>query len=128
MSLHPRNDVNKIYILRKEGERRLTSIEDSVDASIQQFENYMEKHKGGLITAIRNETSITIDSRMAINSIQKREEKQLYGRFKRLINNISYGKTGMWLKKGNFKREIESLHNSSTKQRHKNQSYKSENR
>ena len=30
-------------------------------------------------------------------------------RFKRLINNISHDKTWMWLRKGNFKREIESL-------------------
>ena len=34
--------------------------------------------------------------------------KQLYGRFKRLIN-ISHQKTWTWLRKGNFKRETESL-------------------
>ena len=35
--------------------------------------------------------------------------KQLYGRFKRLINNISHDKTWTWLRKGNLKRETESL-------------------
>ena len=40
---------------------------------------------------------------------QKWEEKQLRGRFKRLINNISHDKTWTWLRKGNFKRETESL-------------------
>ena len=40
---------------------------------------------------------------------QKWEEKQLHGRFKRLINNISHGKTCTWLRKRNFKRETESL-------------------
>ena len=40
---------------------------------------------------------------------QKWEEKQLYGRFKRLINNISHDKTWTWLRKGNLKRETESL-------------------
>ena len=40
---------------------------------------------------------------------QKWEGKQLYGRFKRLINNISHDKTRTWLRKGNFKRGIESL-------------------
>ena len=39
---------------------------------------------------------------------QKWEEKQLYGRFKRRINNISHVKTWTWLRKGNLKREIES--------------------
>ena len=40
---------------------------------------------------------------------QKWEEKQLHGRFKRLINNISHDKTWTWLRKGNIKRETESL-------------------
>ena len=35
--------------------------------------------------------------------------KQLSGRFKRLMNNISHGKTWTWQRKGNFKRETESL-------------------
>ena len=36
-------------------------------------------------------------------------EKQLCGRFKRLINNISHPKAWTWLRKGNLKREMESL-------------------
>ena len=46
---------------------------------------------------------------MTITRKQKWEETQLYGRFKRLINNISHDKTWTWLRKGNFKRETESL-------------------
>ena len=40
---------------------------------------------------------------------QKWERKQLYGWFKRRINNISHDKTWTWLRKGNFKRATESL-------------------
>ena len=40
---------------------------------------------------------------------KKWERKLLHGRFKRLINNISHDKTWTWLRKGNFKRKIESL-------------------
>ena len=36
-------------------------------------------------------------------------KKQLYGRFKRLINTISHKKTWTRLRKGNLKRETESL-------------------
>ena len=46
---------------------------------------------------------------MTITRKQKWEGKQLYGRFKRLINNISHDKTWTWLRKGNLKRETESL-------------------
>ena len=84
-------------MLRKEGGRGLASIEDSVDASIQRLEDYIQKVDGGLITAIRNDTDNTMDNRMTITRQQKWEGKQLYGRFKRLINNISHDKT--WTQK-----------------------------
>ena len=50
-----------------------------------------------------------IDDRMTTTRKQKCKKKQLYGRFKRLINNISHQKTWIWLRKGNLKREMESL-------------------
>ena len=50
-----------------------------------------------------------MNNRMTITRKQKWEGKQLYGRFKRLINNISHDKTWTWLRKGNFQRETESL-------------------
>ena len=73
------------------------------------FEDYIEKHERGLITAIRNDTYNTIDERMTTTRKQKWEGKQLYGHFKRLVNNISHQKTWTWLRKGNLKRETESL-------------------
>ena len=91
------------YVSRKDGGRGLTSIEDSVDASIQRLEDYIQKHDVGLITAIRNNNDNTMDNRMTITW------KQLYGRFKRLINNISNDKSWTWLRKGNFTKETESL-------------------
>ena len=33
-ALHPRDDVDRLYVARKERERRLASIEDSADASM----------------------------------------------------------------------------------------------
>ena len=50
-----------------------------------------------------------MDNRMTVSRKQKWEGKQLNGRFKRLINNISRDKTWTWLRKGNLKREIETL-------------------
>ena len=70
-ALHPRDDVDRLYVSRKEGGRGLASIEDSVDASIQQLQEYIEKHERGLITAIRNDTDNTIDDRVTTNRKQK---------------------------------------------------------
>ena len=63
-ALHPRDDVDRLYVSRKEGGRGLASTEDNVDASIQRLEDYIEKHEGGLITAIRNDADDTMDNRM----------------------------------------------------------------
>ena len=108
-ALHPSDDVDRLYVSRKKGGRGLASIEDSIDTSIQWLEDYIEKHKRGLITAIKNDTDNTIDDRMTTTRKQKWEEKQLYGHFKRLIDNISHQKTWTWLRKGNLMRETESL-------------------
>ena len=66
-ALHPRDDVDRLYVPRKEGGRGLSSIEDSVDTSMQRFEDYIEKDERGLITAIRNNTDDMIDNRMTKN-------------------------------------------------------------
>ena len=60
-ALHPRDDVDRLYVSRIEGERGLASIEDNVDASIQWLEDYIEKHEG-LITAIKNNADNTMDN------------------------------------------------------------------
>ena len=108
-TLHLRDDVDRLYVSRKQEGRGLANSEDNVDASILRLEDYIEKHEIGLITAIRKDTDNTTDNGMTITWKQKWEGKQLYGRFKRLINNISYDKTWTWLRKRNFKRETESL-------------------
>ena len=79
-ALHPRDDVDRQYVSRKEGGRGLTSIEDSVDTSIHRLEIYIKKHEGGHITATRHETENTMNNTMTITRKQKWEGKQLYGR------------------------------------------------
>ena len=58
-TLHPRNDVDRLHVSRKEGGRGLTSIQNYVDATIKWFEDYINKHGGRLITTLRNDTDKT---------------------------------------------------------------------
>ena len=102
-ALHPRNYVDRLYVSRKEGGRGLVSSEDSVDASIKRLEDNTEKRGGRLITTTRGPTERKLPKK------QKLEEKQLYGRFKRLISDISHEKMWTRLRKGNLKRRTESL-------------------
>ena len=69
--LHLRDDVDRQYVSRKEGGRGFTSIEDSVDASIQRFEEYIEKCTGKLITATRNNIDNTRTNGTQITRKQK---------------------------------------------------------
>ena len=78
-ALHPRDDVDRRF---KERERKRTeedSIEDNVDASIQQLKDYIQKHEGGLITATRNETENTMNKTMTITRKQKWEGNNFMG-------------------------------------------------
>ena len=63
-ALYPRDNVDRLYVSRKEGGRGLASIEDTVDASIQRLEDYTEKHERELILTISNDTDNTIYERM----------------------------------------------------------------
>ena len=51
--LHHRDNVDRLYVSRKEGGRGLANVEDSVDTSIQ-LVAYNTKYGGRLITSTRN--------------------------------------------------------------------------
>ena len=100
-ALYPR-DIQ--YVSRKERRGGL-----SVDASIQQLKDYIEKRGGRLITVTINNTDNTRFNRTNVIRKQKWEEKQQYGHFKRQTSEISHEETWTGLRKGNRKRETESL-------------------
>ena len=107
-TLYPIDEVDRLYVSKNKG-RRLASIQDSVDASIQRLEDYIQKRGGRLITASSKNTENTIINWIKITRKQKRRAKQLYWYLKRLTSEISIGKTWTWLRKGNLKKETESL-------------------
>ena len=74
-ALYPRDDVNRLYVSRKDGGRGLASIEESVDGSIQRLKDNTGKHEGGLFEAIWNDTDNTMNNRKTITRKQKWEEK-----------------------------------------------------
>ena len=94
---------------RKEGGRGLVDNEDSVDASIQRLKDNIEECREIMITATRNNTDNKRANRRTITRKQKWEDKHLNGHFKRQTTKISHVKTGKLLRKGNLKRETESL-------------------
>ena len=73
--LHLRDDVDRLYVPRKEGGKEHASIGDSVNATMQRLEDNIEKRGGRLITVTRNDTVNTSTNRKDITRKQKWEEK-----------------------------------------------------
>ena len=107
-ALYPRDDIDRVYVSRKGG-RGLAGIEDSVNASIQELEDYIKKKKEILITVTSNSIENIRTNKTTKTRKQKREEKQLYGYFKWQTGEISLVKTWTWLRKGNLMRETKSF-------------------
>ena len=81
-ALHPRDDIDRLYVSRKERGRGLASIEDSVETSIKRLEeciekDCIEKNERGLITAIRNDTDNTIDDRITTRKQKWEKDKSM---------------------------------------------------
>ena len=43
--LHPRSNIDRLYVSRKEGRGGLASIEDNVHTSLRRLEYYIKKRK-----------------------------------------------------------------------------------
>ena len=57
MSLHTRDNTDRLCVSRKEGDRRLTCVEECVDASIHGLEEDIKKSIGKLIAAATDSNS-----------------------------------------------------------------------
>ena len=77
-ALHLKDDVNRLYVSRKEGGRWLASNEDSVNTSRQWLEDYIQKHRERLITVTRNNTDKMGTNRMTITRKQNRRKTTLW--------------------------------------------------
>ena len=74
MVLHLRDDADTVCA-KKEGGRGLTSIQYSVDASIQRLDDYIKKHGERLVMVTRNNTDNTSINRIKIIRKQKMRRK-----------------------------------------------------
>ena len=80
-ALHPKSNVDHLYILRKEGSRRLQGVEEMVNLTNLGLENYVKESREFLLTTAR---SVDIDLLEPIQETtieakkQKREERTIF--------------------------------------------------
>ena len=76
-TLNPRDDIDRLFVSRKEGGRGFASIEDSVDTPIRCLEDDIKKSQKRLIIATRNRTNNTKINKTTITRKQKMVRKKL---------------------------------------------------
>ena len=115
-ALHPKSNVDRLHIPRKEGGRGLISTEDCVELAIRALEVYVHRKEERLIQAARGDKIDGLEAASVLKRSKKRkrledwEEKALRGQYLRQTKEVrsdQYWWT--WLQNGDLKRETESL-------------------
>ena len=115
-ALHPKSDVDRLYIPRKEGGRGLISTEDCVELAIRGLEVYFNGSEERLIQAARGDTIDGLEAASVLNRSKKEkrledwEEKVLHGQYLRQTKEVRSGQCWAWLQNGDLKRETESCY------------------
>ena len=88
-ALHPKSDVGRLYIPRKEGGRGLISIEDCAELAIRGLEVYVHGSEERLIQVARRDKTDGLEAASALKRSKKEkrlqgwEEKVLHGQYLR---------------------------------------------
>ena len=70
-ALHPKSDVDRLYIPRKEGGRGLISIEDCVELAIRGLEVYVHRSEERLIQAARGDKIDDLEAASVLKGSKK---------------------------------------------------------
>ena len=107
--LHPKSDVDRLYVKRCHGGRGLASIYDVVEHEESQLTQYMMNSPDAVMEAVRNRINIRESNEQSVDRYTKWKEKTMHGQFLRQTEDKRSDETWLWLKRGTLKRETESL-------------------
>ena len=117
-ALHPRASVIRLYTPRKVGGQGLINIEDCVASERRSMDNYVAGSNEILLQYVARtnnldgdviESKDTYKNRIVTEKLNLRENMPLHGQFERDTKNLKTECSWDWLKKGDLKRETESL-------------------
>ena len=72
-ALHPKSDVDRLYIPRKEGGKGLISIEDCVELAVRGLEVYVHGSEERLIQAARGDKIDGLEAESALKRSKKKK-------------------------------------------------------
>ena len=114
-ALHPKSDVDKLYMPRKEGRRGLIFIEDYVELAIRGLKVYVHGSEERLIWAARGDKIDGLEAASVLKRSKKEkrpedwEEKVLHGQYLRQTKKVRSDECWAWLQNGELKKETENL-------------------
>ena len=114
-ALHPKSDLDRLFIPRKEGGRGWISTENCVELAIRGLEIYVHGSEERLIQAARGDKIDGLEAASVLKRSKKEkrlehwEEKVLHGRYLRQTKEVRSDHYWAWLQNGDLKRETESL-------------------
>ncbi|XP_067939708.1 uncharacterized protein [Watersipora subatra] len=114
--LHPRSDVDRVYVKRDQGGKGLMSVKETVNYESHSLKKYTEGSAVGFMrTAGKIITTNGDDGRQEYRNYQKTERKQdwhdksMNKQHLRQTEDQAAKETWQWMKRGCLKRETESL-------------------
>ena len=114
-SLHPRADVDRLYVSRKEGGRGLLSVEDSLNKEENSLAQYVDTTQEPILKLTKeimlNKSPQTKEAfAKTIETKRKAQwnEKKIHGLWPKNLDKYSK-QTNLWLQKSNLKPSSESL-------------------
>ena len=113
-ALHPKSDVDRLYIPRKEGERGLISSEDCVELAIRGLEVYVHGSVERLIQTARGDKIDDLEAASVLKRSKKEKrledwEEKVLLQYLRQSEEVRSNQRWASLQNGDLKRETETL-------------------
>ena len=121
--LHPRSDIDRLYVSRMEGRRGLIVCKMSVRAEEDSLGCYVKRHIEHLIVAVRISNSVPSEMSTQPNEFKQQDSEETLNNWRgrtmlyvRQIEDKDKSNIWKWLRKSNLKESIEALIYSAHKQ------------
>ena len=115
-ALHPKSNVDRLYLPRKDGGRGLLGVEDTVHIASASLQRYVKCSTERLLSSLAtlegdeiNEPEVDLKKQKRMEREESWKEKALHGQFLRQTDDVAGDSRWLWLKQGSLKRETESL-------------------
>ncbi|XP_053114534.1 uncharacterized protein LOC128328501 isoform X2 [Hemicordylus capensis] len=116
-ALHPRSDVDRLYLPRSSGGRGMRQVHQTVEEEKRGLEEYIKDSEEDALQMVKNaklfntnETKQAYKKEQVKNRAEKWRNKPLHGQYLHNITGKSdITKTWQWLKNDNLKKETEGL-------------------